>query len=121
MDNGPDVLVIKIASPSTGRNFFLQSTFFQNGCFVVISEGEQWRIGAVYVAISASNKVNAAKVIPSKYDSIFINTIAEKVSSMINGICLVSLHSKAQLQLEDMKAIMGEVMNTIGSRKHEEQ
>jgi hypothetical protein len=40
---------------------------------------------------------------------------------MINGICLVSLHNKAQLQLDDMKAIMGEVMSIIGSKKHEGQ
>ena len=113
----PDIRVNKIVSPSTGRDFFLQSLFFQNGCFLVISEGEEQRIGALSVAISASNKVNIAKVIPSKYDSIFINTIAEKISSMINGICLVSFYSKAQLQLEDMKAIMEEVMNIVDNRK----
>lgn len=107
-----------LVSSSTGRNFSLQSTFFRNGCFVVIFEGEP-RIGAVSAAISASNKVNVAKVIPSKYDSIFINTIAEKVSSMINGICLVSLYSNGQLQLDDMKAIMGEVIDVVGSKKHE--
>src|SRR5262245_1279059 len=94
----------KIVSSSSGRSFFLQTNFFQNGCFVIVSEGES-RIGAVSVAINTSNKVNVAKVIPSKYDSIFINTVAEKVSSMINGICLVSLHNKGQLQLDDMKAI----------------
>jgi hypothetical protein len=121
MDNEPDVLASKIVSQSTGRDFFLKSFFFQNGCFIIISEGEEWRIGAVSAAISSANKVNTAKVIPSKYDSMFISTIAEKVSSMINGICLISFYSKAQLQLEDMKAIMGEIMNTIGSRKHEEQ
>ncbi|HEV8405509.1 MAG TPA: hypothetical protein VGQ13_06345 [Nitrososphaera sp.] len=86
----------------------------------MINESEQ-RIGAISVAISTSNKVNVAKVIPSRYDSIFINTVAEKVSSMMNGICLVSLHSKSQLQLDDMKAIMGEVMNIVGSKKHEGQ
>ena len=107
-----------LVSSSTGRNFSLQSTFFRNGCFVVIFEGEP-RIGAVSAAISASNKVNVAKVIPSKYDSIFINTIAEKVSSMINGICLVSLYSNGQLQLDDMKAIMGEVIDAVGIKKHE--
>ena len=85
----------------------------------MITEGEQ-RIGAISISINASGKVNTAKVIPSKYDSIFINTIAEKVSAMINGICLVSLYSKSQLQLDDMKAIMGEVMNIVGSRKHSE-
>ena len=121
MDNEPDVLASKIVSQSTGRDFFLKNFFFQNGCFIIISEGEEWRIGAVSASISTANKVNTAKVIPSKYDSMFISTIAEKVSSMINGICLISFYSKAQLQLEDMKAIMGEIMNTIGSRKHEEQ
>ena len=115
MDNEPDVDK-KIVSSSTGRTFFLQTTFFQNGCFIIINEGEQ-RIGAMSVAISTQNKVNVAKVIPSKYDSIFINTVAEKVSSMINGICMVSLHNKTQLQLDDMKAIMGEVMNTVEAQK----
>lgn len=118
MDNESDV-VSKVVSSSTGRNFSLRTIFFQNGCFIIIFEGEP-RIGAISAAISAGNKVNVAKVIPSKYDSIFINTVAEKVSSMINGICLVSLHNKDQLQLEDMKAIMGEVMNIVGSNKHEQ-
>src|SRR5919201_2076351 len=117
MDNEPDVLVTKIVSPGTGRGFFLCTIFFQNGCFIIITEGEP-RIGAVSMAISASNKVSSAKVIPSKYDSIFINTVAEKVSSMINGISLVSLHCKSQLQLDDMKAIMAEVINKVGSKSH---
>ena len=120
MDNEPDAEEGRVVSSSTGRDFSIQASFFQNGSFLTIFEGEP-RIGALSVAISASNKVNVAKVIPSKYDSIFINTIAEKVSSMTNGICLVSLHSKAQLQLDDMKAIMGEVMNIVGSKKHEGQ
>jgi hypothetical protein len=64
--------------------------------------------------VTSSNKVNTAKVIPSKYDSMFINTISERVSSMINGICLVCLHSIKQLHLDDMKAIMGEIMNLVG-------
>ena len=118
MDNEPDAKEGKVVSSSTGRNFRLQSIFFQNGYFVIITEGEQ-RIGAMSVALSTSNKASVAKIIPSKYDSIFINTIAEKVSSMINGICLVSLHSEGQLQLDDMKAIMGEVLNIVGSKKHE--
>jgi len=120
MDNEPDVKESDIVSSSTGRKFLLQIIFFQNGCFVIINEGER-RIGAISVAIRMSNKVDVAKVIPSKYDSIFINTVAEKVSSLINGICLVSLQNKNQLQLDDMKAIMGEVTNIIGSKKNEGQ
>jgi hypothetical protein len=104
----------------TGREFTIQSLFFENGCFLIISEGLP-RIGAISASISTSGgKVNTAKVIPSKYDSIFITTVSEKVSSMINGICLVSLHNKTQLQLEDMKAIMAAVMDTIDKRKDDE-
>jgi len=104
----------------TGRDFTIQSLFFENGCFLIISEGSP-RIGAISASISSSGgKVNTAKVIPSKYDSIFITTISERVSSMINGICLVSLHNKSQLQLEDMKAIMAAVMDIIDKRKDDE-
>ncbi len=118
MADEPDILTTEIVSSNTGRIFSLRTTFFQNGCFIVVTEGEP-RIGAISVAISAANKISTAKVIPSKYDSIFIKTVAEKVSSMINGICLVSLHSKIQLHFDDMKAIMGEVMTTLSSKGHE--
>ena len=110
----------RIIRSGTRRDFALQSLFFQNGCFMIISEGQP-QIGALSVSIGAAGgKVNTAKIIPSRYDSIFINTISEKVSSMLNGICLVSLHSKTPLQLDDMKAIMEEIMSMIGSRKDSE-
>ncbi len=117
MADGSNVPESRIVISATRRNFALQSLFFQNGCFVVISEDGP-RIGALSVSIGAAGgKVNTAKIIPSKYDSIFINTISEKVSSMLNGICLVSLHSKTPLELDDMKAIMEGIMNIVGSRK----
>lgn len=120
MQDGSDAKATKFRS-GTGREFSIQSLFFQNGCFLIISEGQP-RIGAMSASISASGgKVNTAKVIPSKYDSIFINTISEKVSTMINGICLVSLYSKVQMQLEDMKAIMEVVMEIIRQRKGDEE
>ena len=110
----------RIIRSGTRRDFTLQSLFFQNGCFMIISE-DQPRIGALSVSIGAAGgKVNTAKIIPSKYDSIFVNTISEKVSSMLNGICMVSLYSKTPLQLDDMKAIMEEIMSIIGSRKDSE-
>ena len=105
---------------ATGRSFTLHSLFFQNGCFLSVAEGDD-RIGAVSVSVSSSNKVSTAKVIPSKNDSMFVNTVAEKVASMINGICLFSMHCSKPLELEDMKAIMGEVMNTVSSSDGHEQ
>jgi hypothetical protein len=105
-------LVVRTVRSPSRRIFLIKFLSFQNGCFIALAEGSH-KIGSISVSISSSNKVNTAKVIPSKFDSMFVNTISERVSSMINGICLVSFHSIKQLQLDDMKAIMGDIMTLI--------
>ena len=94
------------------RIFLLKFLSFQNGCFISVSENSD-KIGSLSVSISSSNKINTAKVIPSKFDSIFISTVSERVSAMVNGICIISLHSTKQLQLGDMKAIMEEILSLV--------
>jgi hypothetical protein len=112
-DEGSDALIARtVRAPST-RIFLIKFLSFQNGCFIIVAEDSN-RIGSLYVSIASANKVSTAKVIPSKFDSIFINTISERISSMINGICLVCMHSVKHLHLDDMKAIMGEIMNLVG-------
>lgn len=113
--SGKDGLVVSEIKTVSQRTFTLKCVWFENGLFIVVAEGAN-RIGSLTVSISSSNKSNTATVIPSKYNSMFINTISEKVSSMVNGICIVSLYNAKQLNLEDMKAIMGEIMNIIGGK-----
>jgi len=108
-------LVEREIKTESQRTFTLKCVSFENGLFIVVAEGAN-RIGSLTVSISSSNKSNTATVIPSRYNSMFINTISEKVSSMVNGICVVSLYNAKQLNLEDMKAIMGEIMNIIGGK-----
>jgi hypothetical protein len=103
--------VRKIVTESQ-KAFILKCLSFENGLFILLAEGVD-RIGSLAVSITASNKSTTATVIPSKYHSVFINTISEKVSSMINGICIVSFYTTNQLNLNDMKAIMGEIMNIV--------
>lgn len=98
----------------SGRNFIIRYIPVSNGCFILISEDSD-QLGAISVSVSSSNKSNTAKVIPSKYDSIFLNTISEMVSKMKNGICITSLHSTKQLTLEDMKIIMDHIRDLIGN------
>ena len=113
--SGKDGLIVREIKTESQRAFTLKCVSFENGLFIVVAEGAN-RIGSLTVSISSSNKSNTATVIPSRYNSMFINTISEKVSSMVNGICLVSLYNAKQLNLEDMKAIMGEIMNIIGGK-----
>jgi hypothetical protein len=117
-DEGYDTITVRRITSEGKRTFLIKFLSFQNGCFISVSESLN-RIGSISVSISASNKVNTAKVIPSKFNSMFVSTISERVASMINGICLISLHSLTQLEFDDMKAIMGEIMNLVEDRHNE--
>ena len=115
MQNGcSNVLVTHRIISQSGRTFYAKYLSFQNGCFIALDEGSD-ALGSVSVSISSSNRVSSAKIIPSKHDSMFVNTISQRISSMINGICLASFHSTKQLQFDDMKAIMDEIMKLINS------
>lgn len=108
------VKVSFIDSPSN-RRFIVKFLNFENGCFVSISESDNL-IGSISVSINTKD-LTTATVIPSKYDSMFINSLSKRVSYMINGISIISLHTKEQLKLEDMKTIMGEILNLISDAK----
>jgi len=117
-DEGYDTFTERTITSEGKRTFLIKFLSFQNGCFISVSESLN-RIGSISVSISSSNKVNTAKVIPSKFNPMFVSTISERVASMINGICLISLHSLTQLGFDDMKAIMGEIMNLVEDRHNE--
>jgi hypothetical protein len=115
MQNGcSNVLVTHRITSQSGRTFYARYLSFQNGCFIALDEGSD-ALGSVSISISSSNRVSSAKIIPSKHDSMFVDTISQRISSMINGICLASFHSTKQLQFDDMKAIMDEIMKLISS------
>jgi hypothetical protein len=113
-----DALSVRMITSEGKRTFLIKYLSYQNGCFISVSESSD-RIGSISVSISSSNQINTAKVIPSKFNPMFINTISERISSMINGICLISLHSLKQLEFDDMKAIMEEIMNLVGDNDNE--
>ena len=117
-DKGFDGFTLRTIMSASRRNFIVKFLIFENGCFISISESSD-RIGSVSVSINSSNKVNTAKVIPSKFNPVFVNTISERISFMINGICIISLHSLTQLEFDDMKEIMGQIMNLVGDKYKE--
>ncbi len=100
-----------------GRKFYIRMINFENGYFISISENEE-RIGALSVSISNANNFNIVKVIPSKFESIFLNSIAERVSKAVNGIVIISLHNINQLTLENMKIIIGAIMDNIEEKNN---
>ena len=110
-----DGILVKDIRIDDKKIVHVKSIFFENGCFIVISENSN-KIGSVTIASSISNKVTSAIVIPSKFDSIFIKSIAQRISLMLNGICLVSLHIKTPLDVKSMKTIMEEILDRISGQ-----
>lgn len=98
------------------RVFLIRFMRMFNGCFVSISEGNQPRIGSLNVSLHGSTGVNTAKVIPSKYDSVFLNMISERVATITNGICITSLYTKSALDLQAMKIIMGAITDVVSEQ-----
>ncbi len=110
-----DGILVKDIQIDDKKIVHVKSIFFENGCFIIISENSN-KIGSVTIASSISSKVTSTIVIPSKFDSIFIKSIAQRISLMLNGICLVSLHIKTPLDIKSMKTIMGEILNMISTQ-----
>lgn len=102
----------EIYSNSPGRKFRINILKYDNGYFISISENEL-KLGSISVSLSVTNKSNTAKVIPDKNDQLFIDTLASRISLMKNGICIISLHTKNKLHLDDMKLINEKVLSTV--------
>ena len=96
------------------REFLIRIMRMSNGCFISVSEGSLHRIGSLNVSLRGSMGVNTAKVIPSKYDSVFLNMVSERIASLVNGICITSLYTASALDLKTMKLIMESITGALG-------
>jgi hypothetical protein len=97
-----------------GRQFLIRIIRMSNGCFISISEGKLHKIGSLNVSLKGSPGVSTAKVIPSKYDSVFLNMLSERIASLINGICVASLFTQNALDLKSMKSVMESITAALG-------
>jgi len=85
---------------------------FDNGNFISITEGKE-KIGAMVVSVGSGSRTSTVTVIPSKSESLFLKMVSERVASVKNGICIVSINTQNQLELESMKVLMNEIMEII--------
>jgi len=97
-----------------GRKFLVQLICFDNGTFVSVSESGQ-KIGSMVVSIGSGPSATTVTVIPAKTDSLFLKLIAEKISTSIKGIGVVSLYADRDLGNECSKILMGEIMEMVRS------
>ena len=120
MKNSSNNIVQKIIQINENKNFLLTIIFYENGCFITLSE-EINRIGSITISSSFKNKITSSKIIPNKLNSLFVESISQRISSMLNGICLISLYNKTLVDLDGMKIIMKEIIDTIEERMQNEE
>lgn len=94
------------------RNFSLRLSKFSNGYFVSISEGDD-KIGAMMVSLATGPSPITTSVIPSKSESLMLKIIAERISTRVRGVAIVSLSVRSELNSETAKALMTEIMDMI--------
>jgi len=94
------------------RTFFLQIQKFDNGYFVSVAEGTN-KIGSMVVSLATGPTPITTTIIPSRNDSLFLKLIAERISTRIRGIALVSTFIPKELESNTAKALMSEIMEMV--------
>ena len=94
------------------RSFSLQIQKFENGYFISITEGSN-KLGSMVVSLATGPTPITTTIIPSRSESLFLKLIAERVSTRMRGIALVSTFIQKQLEPDTAKALMFEIMEMI--------
>ena len=71
------------------RTFLVNMLNFENGMIISISENSP-KIGPMLISISSGPVPSTSVIIPTKYEEFFLKLLAEKISSFLKGICIVT-------------------------------
>ena len=94
------------------RTFFLQIQKFENGYFVSVTEGTN-KIGSMVVSLATGPTPITTTIIPSRNESLFLQLIAERISTRMRGVALVSTFIQKELESTTAKALMSEIIEMV--------
>ncbi len=94
------------------RTFFLQIQKFDNGYFVSVTEGAN-KIGSMVVSLATGPTPITTTVIPSRNESLFLRLVAERISTRMRGVALVSTFIQKKLEPNTAKALMSEIIEMV--------
>ena len=94
------------------RTFLVNMLNFENGLILSISENSL-KIGPMLISISSGPVPSTSVIIPTKSEELFLKLLAEKISSFLKGICIVTGNFEKPLDNETTKQLMHEIMGEI--------
>jgi len=95
-----------------GRNFSLSIQKFDNGYFISVAEGSN-KIGSMVASMATGPTPITTTIIPSRTESLFLKLVAERISTRMRGIALVSAFIQKELEPNTAKYLMSEIMDII--------
>ena len=94
------------------RSFSLHIQKFENGYFVSVTEGSN-KLGSMVVSLATGPTPITTTIIPSRSETLFLKLVAERISTRMRGIALVSTFIQKQLEPNTAKFLMSEIMEMI--------
>lgn len=94
------------------RRFTITVQKFENGNFVSVSEGAE-KLGSMVVSLASGPNPITTTVIPAKSDSLFLKLTAERISTSVKGIAIVSSFVEKEMSSNTAKILMGEISEMI--------
>ena len=94
------------------RSFSLRIQKFENGYFISITEGSN-KIGSIIASLGFGPNPITTTIIPAKTDSLFLKLVAERISTKLRGIAIVSAFVQTKLDPNAVKTLMSEILQMI--------
>ena len=94
------------------RSFLVNMLNFENGMIISISENSP-KIGPMLISINSGPVPSTSIIIPTKSEELFLKLLAEKISSFLKGVCLVTANLEKPIDNETTKQLMHEIVGEI--------
>lgn len=95
-----------------GRSFVVQVINFDNGNFVAISEGSE-KLGSMVVSLGTGPTPVTTTIIPAKNNSLFLKLTAERISTTVKGIAVISSYLEKEIDSNTTKTLMEKTMEMV--------
>ena len=98
----------KVAS----RSFRIRLLRYSNGCILSLSEGNEDRLGGLYLTLKQKNSLTSTAIIPDRQGGVFLEILGRSLANHISGILITTLYLKSTLTSEEVSEILNK-LNTI--------
>lgn len=104
---------VSVQSEIEDRVFTVDLLRLSNGCFANVAEGANPRLGAITISIKSQQGVNSSTLIPDPRGRIFARTLGELITERTEGIAVISLYLRAEVDSEITKLLLAQVSKLL--------